>query len=265
MGRLRIASARFMIRLGKLIQALAMFVMRSEDLIEFSRRTYAQPARVANWCRPDVVDEGLFPDELALLERSPVRCGRLLLLDLGGGREAIPLGKRGFTITGIDFVAGMVVQAKANAARHGVPIEGLIQEISKLDMPPGTYDLVWLSARMYSSIPTKQRRVGMLRRIAGALRGEGCFICQFDWSPTEWWSPDLLRISRPLAWLTGGYVQFEPGDVLWHGAEFIHRFADEKKLIAEFTEGGFEVLHLDISAENMIGGAVLQKTTGKAL
>ena len=64
----------------------------------------------------------------------------------------------------MDFVAEMVERAKANAARQGVALEGLVQEISQLDVPDGVYDLVWLSARMYSCLPTRQRRVEMLRR-----------------------------------------------------------------------------------------------------
>ena len=36
--RPRITFARFLIRLGKLIESLAVMVMRPDDLIEFSRR-----------------------------------------------------------------------------------------------------------------------------------------------------------------------------------------------------------------------------------
>ena len=262
MGRLRVASALFMIRLGKLIQVLAAAVMRTDDLIEFSRRTYAHPTCVADWSRPDLVDDGLSPEELALLERSPVQNGRLLLLGLGGGREAIPLARRGFLVTGVDFVAGMVGSAKASAARHGVPLEGLVQEISQLDVPHGAYDLAWLSARMYSCIPTWRRRVLMLRRIARALRPGGCFICQFDWAPGQGLPANVLRLYRAFAWLTRGHLHFEPGDTLWGNREFIHRFTDETGLRREFTDGGFEVLHLDIPAGKMFGGAVLRKRDG---
>jgi len=261
-GRLRIASARFMIRLGKLLQSLAVVVMRPDDLIEFSRRSYARPASVAGWSRADLVDEGLSQEEQSLLERSPVQAGRLLLLDLGGGREAIALAKRGFSVTGVDFVADMVAQAKANAARQGVALEGLVQEISQLDVPDGVYDLVWLSARMYSCLPTRQRRVEMLRRIVRALRADGCFICQFHWESQLRRSPWLVLLHRAVAWLTLGHLQFEPGDALWFNVEFIHAFADETELRAEFAEGGFEVLHLDFFDENMFGGALLRKKVG---
>lgn len=258
-GRLRIAAAYFMIRMGKLLQSLAVVVMRPDDLIEFSRRNYARPVGVADWSRAGLVDEGLTPEEKALLEESPVRTGRLLILGLGGGREAIALAKDGYRVTGVDFVAEMIDRAKASAARQGFSLEGLVQEISRLDVAPETYDLVWLSARMYSCIPTRQRRVEMLRRIVRALRADGCFICQFHWDPQQHQRPWLLQVHRAVAWLTLGHLQFEPGDALWFNVEFIHTFSDKAQLEMEFDEGGFELLHLAVPDENISGGALLQK------
>lgn len=255
----RIALARFLIRLGKGIQSLALLVMTPGDLIAFGRETYGRPAGVSDWSGADWVDEGLLPEEAALLERSPVQGGRLLLLGLGGGREAIALAKRGFSLTGVDFVPAMVVRAKAHAARHGVALEGLVQEISRLAVPPGSHDLVWLSTRIYSAVPGRARRVQMLRRIAPALRRGGCLVCQFHWEPEPRISPRAAQLCRLFARLIGGYRDFEPGDQLWGHVEFIHGFSDPAVLNAEFAAGGFELLHLALSAENRCGGAVLQR------
>lgn len=262
MGRLRIASARAMIRLGKLLQSLAVVVMKPADLIEFSRRTYASPSSVDDWTRPELVDGGLSPEENLLLERSPVQEGRMLLLGLGGGREAVVLAKRGFSVTGVDFVAGMVERAKAHAARQGAVIEGLVQEISRLDVAPEGFDMAWLSARMYSCIPTRQRRVRMLRRIAKALRAGGCFICLFHWDPQQKMDIRVLRMHRAVARLSFGHLQYEPGDRLWFNREFIHAFADETELRTEFAEGGFDLLHLFVSNEKKSGGALLRGKVG---
>ena len=259
----RILAARFMIRLGRLLQTLAVSVMRPDDLIEFSRRFYADPASVKGWSRADILDEGLAPEEKDLLERSPVRSGRLLLLGVGGGREAIALAREGFQVTGVDFVAGMIESAKANATGRGISIEGLVQEISRLDVPEGSHDLAWLSARMYSCIPTRRRRTAMLRRIARALRSGGCFICQFHWEPRRQ-PPWLCRLHRAVARLTLGHLQFEPGDALLFGNEFLHAFADRALVTEEFNDGGFTALHWSVSGENQSGGAVLQKKVSEA-
>lgn len=247
-----------MIRLGKLIQTLAVAVMRPDDLIEFNRQSYADPVSVKGWSCAKVLDDGLTPEEKDLLEHSPVRSGRLLLLGVGGGREAIALARCGFQVTGVDFVAGMVESTKANASRRGISFGGLVQEISQIDVPNGSYDLAWLSARMYSCIPTRRRRVAMLRRIARALRAGGCFICQFHWNPQRqplWLSP----LQHAVAWLTLGHLRFEPGDALFFGNEFLHAFADRALVNEEFSKGGFTALHLSVSDENQSGGAVLQK------
>ena len=76
----RVTIARFLIRFGRFIQSLAIMVMRTDDLIEFSRQTYAIPEAVKIWGRDDLVDAGLTPDEIDMLDRVPLSHGRLLLL-----------------------------------------------------------------------------------------------------------------------------------------------------------------------------------------
>jgi len=176
--RPRLSLARLLIRVGKFVQSTALMVMRPDDLVEFSRQMYTRPHNVKSWGRPDLVERGLHPEEEALLEHLPGQEGRLLL-GVGGGREAIPLARLGFCVTGVDFVPGMVQLAQENAARQGLAIEGLVQEISALDVPAGAYDVVWLTAAMYSCMPTRERRVGMLLRVRQTLRPGGHFVCGF--------------------------------------------------------------------------------------
>ena len=262
--RLRIIFGRLLIRLGRFIQSLALMVMRPNDLVEFSRQTYASSSMVEDYCREDLMYSGLHPDEQALLAKIQLTGGRLLLLDVGDGREAIPLAKMGFEVTGVDFIPEMVDKAKGNAARHGVKIKGLVQEISKIDVPAGAYDVVWLSAAMYSCVPTRGRRVEMLQRIGKALKPRGYFICLFRWDtsggPAHIW--ELAR--KVVAFLTLGNLWHEKGDTLSNNIEFIHAFSQEDEVKSEFAGGGFEVLHLHIAEEILIGGAVLRKPLSQA-
>jgi SAM-dependent methyltransferase len=262
--RPRIASARFLIRLGNFIQSTALIVMHPDDLIEFGRQLYARPINVTSWSRQDLVESGLNPEEQTLLGRMPCNQGRLLLLGLGGGREAVYLARLGFQVAGVDFVPAMVEQAKKNAAQRGLKIEGLVQEISRLDVPASAYDVAWLSAAMYSSVPTRQRRVNMLRRICQALRPGGYFLCQFIWGTNGRNSRRRKLAWRTLAVLTLGNLAYEPGDMLWANVEFIHRFLSEEELRSEFVAGGLELLHLTVFDENMRGGAVLRKPLTEA-
>jgi hypothetical protein len=113
---------------------------------------------------------------------------------------------------------------------------------------------------MYSCVPTRGRRVEMLKKINNALKPGGYFICQFRWAtkdgPAHLW--ELVR--KVVAFLTLGNLWYEKGDTLPNNIEFIHAFSREDEVRSEFAEGGFEVLHLHIAEEILLGGAVLKKS-----
>jgi SAM-dependent methyltransferase len=243
--------------LGRFIKSLAVMVMRPDDLVEFSRQYYAKPKELGHWSSEEVVSPGLNPLETALLERVPIRTGRLLVLLVGGGRDAIPLAKLGFAVTGMDFVPEMVQRAQENAARHGIHLDGLIQEVSQLEVPPGSFDFAWLSNSMYSSVPTRTRRVEMLRGIHRALRPGGYFICTFHWDKKVRFSAKVELARKIFAFLTLGNLWYEPGDMLWLNVEFIHAFSSEAELRSEFAEGGFVALDFLIPDSGNEAGAVL--------
>ena len=137
-------------------------------------------------------------------------------------------------------------------------IGGIVQEISNLDTPANVYDIVWLSAAMYSSIPTRQRRTAMLKRIGTALKSGGYFICQFHWDINKTLSPKVERARKVFAFLTRGNLWYEAGDTLWANQEFIHAFSKEDDLRAEFSDGNFETLFIHFDDDKLRGGAVLQ-------
>ena len=248
-----------MIRVGRFMQSSALMVMRPDDLIEFSRQTYARTDNVESWSTEEIIESGLDPDESALLEKIPIKNGKLLLLGVGGGREAIYLAKRGYEVTGVDFSEGMVKSALENAKTWGVTISGLVQEISQLDVAENSYDIVWLSAAMYSSIPTMKRRLLMLRRISKALKPGGYFVCQFHWDTKMNVSQKGELIRKIFSYMTLGNLSYEKGDMLWHNLEFIHAFSSEQALCSEFEDANFKVEHIQIPEEHMKGGAVLTK------
>ncbi|MCK4823612.1 class I SAM-dependent methyltransferase [bacterium] len=257
--RPRLIFGLFLIRFGRFIQSLAVMVMRPDDLVEFSQQNYAGPKNVESWGRKELVDSGLSSDEMALLEKVPIKEGQLLVLCVGGGREAIYLAKMGFSVTGVDFVPGMIKTTIKNAAQRGLRIGGFVQEVSKLEGPEGSFDIVWLSAAMYSCVPTRKRRLEMLKRIRRALRSEGYFLCQFHYGTRNVFSRKVEVARKIFAFLTLGNLWYEKGDMLWGNAEFIHAFSSENELRSEFEEGGFETIHIDISREKVRGGAVLKK------
>jgi len=257
--RVRVLLGHFMIRFGRFIKSLAIMVMRPDDLMAFSRQNYSKRESVDNWDRDEWISEGLYPDETVLSEKILSKKGRLLLLGMGTGREAIPLARMGFEVTGVDFVPEMVERAKENAARQGLKIKVLVQEISRLEVLPESYDVAWLSSVMYSSVPTRKRRVEMLRRIRDALRPQGLAVCQFHWGRQGLFTHKVERARKAVALLSLGNLTYETGDMLWGNVEFIHAFSSWRDLDWEFEEGGFEVLHRQVSEGLMRGGAVLKR------
>ncbi len=257
--RLRIRFARFLVQLGSFIQALPVVVMRPDDLVEFSRQTYARPDDVASWSEDAIINSGLSADELSLLASVPEKEGDLLLLGVGGGREAIPLSQMGFRVTGVDYVPAMVERAKENAARRGISMEGLVQEISRLEVPSGAYHLIWLSRSMYSCVPTRARRVRMVQQIAKALKPGGYFVCQFLLNPRTRLSRTGLFVRRLIAACTLGNLAYEEGDMLWSNIEFVHTFKSEEEVRLELEEGGLSVLCFQPDSNSIRGGAVCRK------
>jgi SAM-dependent methyltransferase len=241
--RPRIILARFLRRLGRFISSLALMVMRPDDLVEFSRQTYADSGQVNHFASSETVDRGLIPLEKEILEKISLTQGKVLVLGLGGGREAIPLAKMGFSVTGVDFIPELVKFAQENAAKHGVHLDAQVGELAHLAPPPDTFDVVWLSDRMYSCLPTRKRRIEMLQRMHRALRPGGWFACMFYWFPLQKFSPRVDRLRKLFAYLSLGNLWYEPGDVLLGEIEFIHHFGDESELDSEFAEGGFKVIH----------------------
>ena len=81
----------------------------------------------------------------ALAELPPARPGaRVLDLGCGSGLLSIVLAGQGCQVTGIDFSADMLAQARANAERHGVADNAEFVQTDVHDLPFGdaTFDLV---------------------------------------------------------------------------------------------------------------------------
>jgi len=249
---------KFLVRTGRFIQSLAIVVMRPRDLVEFTRKTYSRPEDVRSWSRKDLVELGLNPAEEDLLKRLPIQEGRLLIMGVGGGREAIELARRGFEVTGIDFVPEMVESSLENARESGLEIHGLVQDINTLDLPARSFDVIWVSSGIYSSIPTKKKRAVLLKRIGAALREGGYCVCIFyiGMGPAPLPGGNILR--KIVQFLTLGNFWYERGDTLLANMEFIHAFSSEHEIRNELSREGYEVLYLSFTPDLGRGGAVLK-------
>jgi len=252
---------RQFIRLGRLLQSMAIMVMKPDDLVHFSRDTYRSTASLHEWGSAAIVDSGLNVNEQSLLGDLGVKQGRLLLLGVGGGRDAISLAKRGFEVTGVDYVPEMAAAALENAKQRGVNITTFAHEITTLPRPTAPYDVIWFSISMYSVVPTRRRRVQMLTLLSAMLSPGGRVVCQFHYDPSRGPSRKSLLLRRAIAWLTLGNFSYEPGDTLWAGIEFAHLFRSREEFAEEIAAAGFEIAAFHIYADSPRGGAILHRTS----
>jgi ubiquinone/menaquinone biosynthesis C-methylase UbiE len=257
--RPRVFLGRLIIRLGGFIQSLAIMVMRPDDLVHFSRQTYSRLCAAQGLEGDPANAYVLNPDEKALLDQVPVKGGRLLLLGIGSGREAIPLVEMGYEVTGVDFVPELTELARANASKKGLEISCLVQEMSELDAPPDYYDLAWLSSGMYSGVPTSSRRVDMLKRIRRSLKPGGYLVFQFVWVEHTRQRPRFQWIRKAFAYVTLGNLSYEKGDILSLSSEFLHQFSSQEEVRQEAAEAGFEIVQILDRTAMGVGQAVLRR------
>lgn len=232
---------RFFLILGSYLESLPVVVMKPDDLIEFGRLVYKKMQYIDQFSDNALIDEGLSPEEEDLFHSIQIKSGELLLLGVGGGREAVFFAQQGFNVTGIDFVEEMVARTIENANQRALNIQGLVQEFSKLNLTADTYDVIWFSRSMYSGVPTRKRRVEMLRILIQALRPGGVFVCQFHRDRKVIPSKRGVFIRRLIALITLGNLEYEPGDILWGNVEFLHAFSSEIEVRDELKEAGFVV------------------------
>lgn len=233
--------------------------MRPKDLIRFGRISYSKQSSISSWASTEFIESGLFSGEIELFEVLPTQSGKLLMLGMGGGREAIFLAKAGFHVTGVDFVEEHIKKALSYARQIGIQLQGIYQEISKLNFSPSSFDVVWYSCSIYSSIPGRSDRIDILKRVSKWLTSQGVVVCNFYWNPFirkgkfRWW------VGKAFSWLTFGNIKCERGDILKNNLEFLHAFNSKEQLCKEFAEAGFEVVQFFFPENSNNAGALLRK------
>lgn len=258
--RPRVAIARFLISLSRLLKNLPILIMRPNDLASFSRLNYASPHTIRMFSEPACVDSGLSQDELELMPTLPSPPARLLLLGAGGGREAIALAKKGYVVTALDFCPEQITAMEANARRNNVQIQCVQQDFSSFEPLPDRFDILWMSAIMYSSVPTRMKRTNLAKRIAAALQPGGCFVCQFRLEPERPRDHKKEFLRRLVSWLTLGNLWYENGDMIWGEREFIHAFSSSDQVTAEVVPAGFTVAHTQLLPRLNCGAIVFTKS-----
>ena len=124
-------------------------------------------------------DTNITPPEVqAYIEDTPP--GRALDLGCGTGTNAMTLARRGWQVTGVDFVPGAIQAARAKAEGSGLPVDFWVADVTRLDMLDQPFDYVLDIGCLFSLDAEARRRYSReLTRLAGP---GGCYML-YAWLP----------------------------------------------------------------------------------
>ena len=101
--------------------------------------------------------------------------GRLIDVGCGQGRDAIPLARLGYKVTGIDFSKVGINQMIEKSKREGLDITGLVGDIYTFD-DYQDFEIVLLDSMFHFEKRDKEKETGLIDKIANQIK-TGDLIC----------------------------------------------------------------------------------------
>jgi 2-polyprenyl-3-methyl-5-hydroxy-6-metoxy-1,4-benzoquinol methylase len=254
MGKPRLFLGKSLIKLStffyKLSRLLSVSILRPDDLILLTRYSYSLSSHLKDPYNQAYVDSGLDDTEEYFVKHNLKEDSKILVFGCGGGRECIALSRMGFRVTGIDFVEECIKASRENARKRNLKIAFICQDMTRLQLPPEErFESIMFSALLYSQIPSKNKRLGVLRKIKPYLKTDGKILLSF------FSSKDAISghrgLKRSIALMTFGNMDYQEGDIVDGDGEFKHFFS-EAEIKNEISESGFrlEELNLDRPADS---------------
>jgi SAM-dependent methyltransferase len=100
---------------------------------------------------------------------------RILELCCGTGRLTIPIAKDGYDISGVDYTASMLEQAKEKASEGGLEVEFIEADIRTLDLPE-KYDLIFIPFNSIHHLYKNEDLFKAFRVVKNHLKAGGLFL-----------------------------------------------------------------------------------------
>jgi len=114
--------------------------------------------------------------QLAALRVHAAPPARILVAGCGAAGEAIHLARLGHRVTGFDVLPSMVTVARRAAAEAGVELDLVTASLDDFD-PSGTrFAAIYFTPVLYSFLAGHDRRIAVLRRLAGCLEPGGALM-----------------------------------------------------------------------------------------
>jgi SAM-dependent methyltransferase len=243
--------------LGSIVRAVGLGLLPPQELDAFVSESYSSDV---DFYHPNVRRDS-YEERIVqtLSQRAPGK--RLLDAFCGQGREAAILSAAGFNVTGIDNLPAMIDGARNFAESKPFDAQFLVADFDAYKDPQGDgYDVVYTSAWMFSTCPTRRRRHAFLNKCASLCKESGVIVVSYE--PLDGSRPLQNRLldftSRMTAKLTSGYTSFENGDRLGEAGLFWHLFPKDA-VLEEVGASGLQVIHSDHSPDRLLDFLILSK------
>lgn len=239
--------SRFFLLLPILYEQFLLLALTPQELIEYSKQCYAGGEIVSFW--NSMNREGLRKWEAEVLKSLKIKKGKCLVMGAGCGRESIELAKLGWQVTGIEEIDEMVKLARIDAKKRGLSIVYKKQDFAMPDFADKSFELAILFFMMYSSIPSRDLRVEMLKKVKKILKPDGLFIFEFFLDPSRE-NERFFVLKRVFAKILKGNIGYQSGDSLTKNGYFRH-FCDIKEIGEEVESAGLKLIKT-ASADPMV-------------
>jgi len=225
-------------RLIAIFDALNVAVLTPEEMVDIGRRAYNRLSE--QFGSEEAIRTGLVDWENEVVTRFCQKKSSFLVLGCGGGREVIALAKMGFFVVGIDSSSMMLEIGRVNAQREKVTVDFREGDFLSPDTGKDKFSYCLLSCVMYSSVPSRQMRVAMLRQIRNVLEDKGILIIHFLLDSKKV-NSRWHAAKKKIASLFRGNVTYSPGDTFSTSLHFMRYFPSDKEIVLEAKEAGFLV------------------------
>ena len=229
--------------------------MSRPDLETVVRRKYEDPAEVAEFVA--LASQGLTRFEDALV--GVFSSGDLVLdVGCGGGREAVPMARRGIRVVAMDLVPAMVRAARRYASAQGVTVLPVVASATAPPFRDGVFDGVAMLGQVIAHVPDRAGRTGALCAVRQSLRPGGTLAmtthnrrCHMKFRLYFAWVNLWRRILRGLGVPTLGDYDRWTARISRAGSPapvFFHMY-DREEALADLSQAGFTVLQAKSRAE----------------
>ena len=219
------------------IMELPLILLSPSEVAAWERDRYRSSRRLQVYASKQAISKGLSADESEIVELCRMAGKDVLVLGVGGGREALSLSKLGCRVTGVDTSPEMVEACAANAARACVEIDLRLLDPAEQHLGTDMYDFIVGFYGFYSIVMGQERRVRLLRHLQAMLRPAGTIVLSFFIG-----RPRTATSVAHTAWRRG----YEYGDTYY--GEPVHLFTKES-FAAETREAGLTASFVPLSTD----------------